>query len=961
MVGTELRSILMTMRGMRVASMVLSCLLMAMVSSVVAIPPDGAGAAVPPGFEMTEVMSGLERPTAMEIAPDGSVFVTEKRGRLVRYDSLSDTTPTVVADRRTQTHNRGDRGMLGLAVHPNYPVTPYVYVSYALDRLPSGGPIPAYGEVGGNSDPCPNSATTGCPILSRVVRFNGTVAGSGETVLFEGHCQQFQNHTVGDLVFESENSLLVSFGDGSTGSFVEYGQRSNLCGDPPGAVGTDLSSPTTEGGQARSQDILTRSDPTGVHGSVLRVNPNTFDARPENPMSGDAEANVARMIATGFRNPFRMAVDPQSGRIFVGNVGGAGADEINMFNRTGDLYNSGWPCYEGPGTTQNTFWLTTNICNTLIASGDHDAPLFSYGRNAPITAGEPCPTGGLSIGGLAVNRAGFGPASLDGALFFSDYTRDCIWYLPAGGNGTPNPAAPTLFASGVGGIVDLSFGPDGALYGLAILGERVLRFAETGDNSTPTARFTASVTGGAPPLAVSFDGSTSTDPDVGDTLTYAWDFDGNGSTDATGVSASHTYNTAGTYNARLTVTDQGGLSNSTTRTITVASGTIAIVVTEPATGRTFKTGALVPVRATATYADGRPVDSSAFSWTLNIEHCVPNAPDSCHSHDLTSLVGNRRVFVMPDHEYPSFVEARLTVDPGDAAPASVVVPVNFRLVDLDVQTLPAGLDVLVGSAAETAPFTRELAMAATTSLSAAVSQTVDGVQYDFVEWRLNGVRLSTQRFAELNLEQDGAVVAVYSADGGVPDVERPSTPRGLTTTALTSSIRLNWTASTDNVGIAEYEVYRSTDGSFGTLVSTSTSTSFTDGNVSQGVDYTYAVKAVDGAGNRSWRSNLSTEAISNGGGLDTERPTTPRGLKATRINAGVNLTWTASTDNVGVVRYQIYRSADGTLGPLFATTTNTSFVNESVALGETYTYAIRAEDAAGNVSWRSNLASITVD
>ncbi|MFT7601962.1 MAG: fibronectin type 3 domain-containing protein, partial [Acidimicrobiales bacterium] len=92
-----------------------------------------------------------------------------------------------------------------------------------------------------------------------------------------------------------------------------------------------------------------------------------------------------------------------------------------------------------------------------------------------------------------------------------------------------------------------------------------------------------------------------------------------------------------------------------------------------------------------------------------------------------------------------------------------------------------------------------------------------------------------------------------------------------------------------------------------------------------------------------------------------ERPTTPRGLKATRINAGVNLTWTASTDNVGVVRYQIYRSADGTLGPLFATTTNTSFVNESVALGETYTYAIRAEDAAGNVSWRSNLASITVD
>ncbi len=518
-------------------------------SVVVGGQPDPASAELPVGFEMTTIVSGLDSPTAVDVAANGAIFVTEKRGQVLRYDGLTDTTPTMVADRRTQTHNNRDRGMTGLAVHPQYPAVPWVYVAYTLDRLPSGGTIPAYGTAGGDSDPCPDADTTGCPALSRVVRFDGTTANATEQVLFEGHCQQFAYHTVGDLVFESATSLLVSFGDGSTGSFVEYGQRGNLCADPPGPAGTNLSAPTTEGGQARSQDILTRTDPTGVHGSVLRVDPNTFAPKAENPLAGDPEPTVASMVGTGFRNPFRLARDSANGRIYVGNVGGAGSEEINLIEGAG-LFNSGWPCYEGTGLTQNSFWLTTNICNTLINSGQHDAPLFRYGRNVPIVSGEPCPSGGLSISGVAVNRVGFGPAALDGALFFTDYTRDCIWYLPQGGNGQPNAATPALFSSGVGGLVDLSFGPDGAMWAVDIIGGRVLRFTENAGNRGPTASFTATPSQGAPPLTVTFNASASADPD-GDPLTYQWDFDGNGAFDATGSNATHTYTTAGSFQARL--------------------------------------------------------------------------------------------------------------------------------------------------------------------------------------------------------------------------------------------------------------------------------------------------------------------------------------------------------------------------------------------------------------------------
>src|SRR5215213_2165368 len=113
-----------------------------------------ASAAVPSGFVEVTAFSGLTDPTAVRFAPDGRIFVAEKRGVVKAFDGLSDTTPTVVVDLRTEVHNFWDRGMLGLAVDPGYPTKPYLYVLYTFDG-PIGGTAPRWGTAGTDSDPCP--------------------------------------------------------------------------------------------------------------------------------------------------------------------------------------------------------------------------------------------------------------------------------------------------------------------------------------------------------------------------------------------------------------------------------------------------------------------------------------------------------------------------------------------------------------------------------------------------------------------------------------------------------------------------------------------------------------------------------------------------------------------------------------------------------------------------------------
>ena len=192
------------------------------------------------------------------------------------------------------------------------------------------------------------------------------------------------------------------------------------------------------------------------------------------------------------------------------------------------------------------------------------------------------------------------------------------------------------------------------------------------------------------------------------------------------------------------------------------------------------------------------------------------------------------------------------------------------------------------------------------------------------------------------------------------DTAAPTAPTGLTATAAGSSqINLSWTASTDNVGVTGYRVERCQGAGCTNFVQvfTPTGTSVSDTGLTNGTNYSYRVRAVDAAGNLSAYSNVASVAT-----LDTAAPTAPTGLTATAAaSSQINLSWTASTDNVGVTGYQVERcqGAGCTNFVQVLTPTGTSVSDTGLTAGTSYSYRVRATDAAGNLSGYSNTATAT--
>ena len=157
-------------------------LLAAMLPFVAAAPVlADTGATVPAGFQDEVVLTGLDHPMSIVFAPNGNVFVAEKRGVIKFYTSLADTTPTVFADLNTNVHNYWDRGLMGLAVDPGYPTRPYVYVLYAYNHIlgdAQPGPALAIGRCdrapgSKYDDRCPNppqGTADGCVVSGRLSR-----------------------------------------------------------------------------------------------------------------------------------------------------------------------------------------------------------------------------------------------------------------------------------------------------------------------------------------------------------------------------------------------------------------------------------------------------------------------------------------------------------------------------------------------------------------------------------------------------------------------------------------------------------------------------------------------------------------------------------------------------------------------------------------------------------------------
>ena len=199
-------------RWIGVASALVAFALLAPSGAPPPAPEEARAAVLPSGFSETVAFSGLTEPTVVRFAGDGRVFVAEKSGVIKVFDNLSDTTPTLFTDLSTtdgtpnnvlatRVHNFWDRGLLGMALHPDFPNTPYVYVLYAHDAA-IGGTAPRWGTAGGVSDGCPTppgATGDGCVISGRLSRLQaaGNVMTGSEQVLVEDWCQQYPSHSIG--------------------------------------------------------------------------------------------------------------------------------------------------------------------------------------------------------------------------------------------------------------------------------------------------------------------------------------------------------------------------------------------------------------------------------------------------------------------------------------------------------------------------------------------------------------------------------------------------------------------------------------------------------------------------------------------------------------------------------------------------------------------------------------------
>lgn len=193
---------------------------------------------------------------------------------------------------------------------------------------------------------------------------------------------------------------------------------------------------------------------------------------------------------------------------------------------------------------------------------------------------------------------------------------------------------------------------------------------------------------------------------------------------------------------------------------------------------------------------------------------------------------------------------------------------------------------------------------------------------------------------------NGTVPGVYPFL--LTDSTPPSVPAKPTLGQLTDrSVSLSWPASTDNVAVTGYRVFRN-----GTSVGTTPIPSYTDSGLTPQTAYSYQVAAYDAANNQSAKSvarNVTTRAP------DTQAPTAPGAPVASDITGNtLKLSWTASTDNYGVAKYLVLRN-----GSQVGTSTSLSFSDSGLTPSTTYSYSVKAEDAAGNQSVPSAATQVT--
>ncbi|MBQ1048836.1 ThuA domain-containing protein [Micromonospora sp. C51] len=585
------------------------------------------GASLTASFEKVTLDSNTSNPMELDIAPDGRVFYIERDGRVQIVKPDTGNTVTAI-DLDVFTGN--EDGLIGIRLDPDFATNNWVYLYYA----PNDG-------VARN-------------VLSRFTVSGDSIDAATEQVVLQVDTQRNTCcHAGGTMTFDSAGNLYLATGD-NTNPFS-----------------SDAYTPIDERpGRADYDAQRTSGNTNDLRGKVIRIHPEddgTYTIPEGNLFPPGTEQTRPEIYAMGFRNPFRIGIDPATDTLYVADYGpdassdnpDRGPEGLVEWNIVAEPGNYGWPYCTGTNEAYNDYQFPSGPsgpkfdCAAVVNNSPNNTGLTNLPPAIPATVdygygGDPrypeIGGGGAPMGGpvyrydadLDSDRKW--PAYYDGKALLGEWNQSKMYTMQVSADGTELVDINQLL-TGMSFIrpMDFEFGPDGAMY----LIEWGSGFGGNNDNSgvyridyiagdrAPIAVASAEPTSGQPPLEVTFSSAGSRDPDGG-ALTYAWTFgDGGTSTEA---NPTHTYAEAGNYTAQLTVTNPKGRTAVANVPITVGNTAPTVTIEFPPDGGFFDWGDQVKYTITVTDPEDGEVDCADVQLQVLLGHDE-------HAHPLEQHTG----------------------------------------------------------------------------------------------------------------------------------------------------------------------------------------------------------------------------------------------------------------------------------------------------------------------------------
>ena len=409
----------------------------------------------------------------------------------------------------------------------------------------------------------------------------------------------------------------------------------------------------------------------------------------------------------------------------------------------------------------------------------------------------------------------------------------------------------------------------------------------------PVANFSADNTTVLAGSSVNFADASSYDP-----TSWSWSFEGGTPSTSTSQNPTVTYNTLGTYNVTLTVTNaQGSDAETKTNYINVVDELPLEYCTSQGNDYSYEWISDVTI-GDFTNTSGATGYSDFTDQTVVMEAGMPYDVSLTPAFSGSTYNEYWKIWVDLNRDGDFDDAGELIFDAGALSKSTVT----------GTATIPAG----------TAPKTTTMR----------------------VSMKYNAEQTACETFTYGEVEDYSVLIT-----GG--DSEAPTAPNGLTAYNITmTGLSLAWNASTDNIGVTGYDVFQN-----GSVIGSTTSTSYNISGLNSGTSYSYYVVAQDASGNESDPSStINVTTLT-----DTEAPSVPSGLVSSGITqTSFVLSWNASSDNVAVDGYEVYMD-----GSYLATTSSTSYTVSGLTQATTYAMTVYAFDEAGNTSAASNALNVT--